>query len=799
MSRKRKLKDTDSSGESEESEYEEPEFDESDSSSSESSLESDEESLPQIGSNFEIIRFSQRNKILKRLIAFPDEHKKICYEYYWNSRKMVFMCGGCGSKKNQKVVKAKFEKKNGENFINIEQKMHICQPRDYDPNKYIIDASKEVVVAPNFKLIEFEHKGISKRRLIVFGDSDRKKCYEYYWRNNEKSYTCCVCENKGRYVNAVICQNADGEDYVQLSKISHICEMRSYNPEKYSFDPLRQIIEAPNFELCSFQNNGGERLRLFIFLDTKRIQCYEYFWESKLKCYQCCGCNNKRIRVSAEICKKENGEEYVKLSSRKHVCDIRKYNPNKYDTTKNTVEAPNFEIISFIENSISKQRLFIFFNSDRKECYEFYWNKKGKYFKCCGCELQNKHIAAKIEKREGGTDYIRLLDTEHVCSPRDYDPQKYMNNKNIVEKPDFKIIKFEKNGIQKSILIIFCPSNKELCYEYFWDRSRNQYVCCECANIKHVTANVLMNEKDEEYVELSKATHVCNLRPYNADKFKANTIIEKSEFEVIETIVKGKLVKRLFLFTNADKQFCYTFYCDNTSKKYFCSQCALKSHHIRGSLGKDQTGNEYFETGNRAHICEPLKYLPRKIVKLPDYQLLNRKFGQKIVQKLILFDSNDKDLCYEYVLERNSLYRCLNCKNYHKTAVTAKLIKNEKYGEFIQLCQNEHKCKPIKFIPEYEIKILLKPDFKLDEYVTKNGVNIKLLSIFDQGDKSKCYTYNYTPGAKEYRCNACRRKNQSYKKIYVKLLHDKNGEDYVEFVNDHICQSQTYHPPDHTI
>uniref|UniRef100_A0AC34F8W4 Transposase n=1 Tax=Panagrolaimus sp. ES5 TaxID=591445 RepID=A0AC34F8W4_9BILA len=103
------------------------------------------------------------------------------------------------------------------------------------------------------------------------------------------------------------------------------------------------------------------------------------------------------------------------------------------------IQAPNFEVISYIKNGIAKSRLIIFPSSDKNHCYEYMCrlNRK-KIYICSGCSARKKYTSAIIKKYSNGNDYVRCFKSDHVCQLRKYNPDKYKitNNPNKMKEKD---------------------------------------------------------------------------------------------------------------------------------------------------------------------------------------------------------------------------------------------------------------------------------------------------------------------------------------------------------------------------
>uniref|UniRef100_A0AC35EUK7 Uncharacterized protein n=1 Tax=Panagrolaimus sp. PS1159 TaxID=55785 RepID=A0AC35EUK7_9BILA len=289
---------------------------------------------------------------------------------------------------------------------------------------------------------------------------------------------------------------------------------------------------------------------------------------------------------------------------------------------------------------------------------------------------------------------------------------------------------------------------------------------------KRATAVIFKNEKDgKEYLKLNKNEHICDLKEVDLIKFKDDLMIQKPMYEIVEKYVCGKKKKFLLIFTDAEKEYCYKFGYSPSEKCFCCTRCNYLTRSIRAFLTK-KNGDERVYSN---------------IVKSPKFQLITRKVNQKIVKRLVVFVNDDKTECYEYTWSKNhKIYVCSPCKT--QAHVFAKIYKNEENGEFVELCQKQHKCKPIKFIPEKNVKTVFEPNFEIDEYIL-GGIKRKRIKLFDKSDKNLCYYYYKETGRDTYLCSTCRIKQ---KHVTAKLLHDeKTDKKYLELNEvEHVCEPQ---------
>uniref|UniRef100_A0A914YY32 Uncharacterized protein n=1 Tax=Panagrolaimus superbus TaxID=310955 RepID=A0A914YY32_9BILA len=133
------------------------------------------------------------------------------------------------------------------------------------------------------------------------------------------------------------------------------------------------LIYAPNFIFKHFIRNGQSRSRLFIFPTADKKLCYEYFYDFNREKYMCCGCNNKKRQTSATIEEDENGEDFVKCIRIDHICKLRPFNLDKWESDL-IIKAPNFRQITEIIDGESKKFLLLFTSADKKKFFKFAWD-----------------------------------------------------------------------------------------------------------------------------------------------------------------------------------------------------------------------------------------------------------------------------------------------------------------------------------------------------------------------------------------------------------------------------------------
>uniref|UniRef100_A0AC34G095 FLYWCH-type domain-containing protein n=1 Tax=Panagrolaimus sp. ES5 TaxID=591445 RepID=A0AC34G095_9BILA len=70
-------------------------------------------------------------------------------------------------------------------------------------------------------------KGEKNKKLVIYTSANKEFCYCYFWKKG-KTFRCYSCKDKKRYVTARLCENKDGQKYVELNGNEHACTQRNY-------------------------------------------------------------------------------------------------------------------------------------------------------------------------------------------------------------------------------------------------------------------------------------------------------------------------------------------------------------------------------------------------------------------------------------------------------------------------------------------------------------------------------------------------------------------------------------------
>uniref|UniRef100_A0A914QVU6 Uncharacterized protein n=1 Tax=Panagrolaimus davidi TaxID=227884 RepID=A0A914QVU6_9BILA len=734
--------------------------------------------------------------MLKRLLIFSSNDKKLCYQYFPKLRKHgTFGCLEC--KKLGKNVFAKI----GENgILKVENKKHVCSKMQYFADKYLeIQAIKK----PNYQILE-NCNTKSGKVLIIFNPNNRNECHEYAWKNDKKTFRCFICGTTVHIHNASM-----ENEFIEVLKLNHECEYRNYDREK--FFKFKNFVLSPNYEIQTEMFGERKKKSLIIFDGNDKTKCHIYSFHISERMFECINCKKQNVYVSAKMVQNSEGENYVILSNAKHVCESVKYKPQGRNDT--ILRAPNFKVMENTSNGIPK--LFIFDSDDNSKCHIFSkcTNEKNRYH-CLGC-LQNPNgiFTVYLCKDENEEYFVQMKNKEkHLCQPRKYEPEKYEVTE--ISKIDTHFF-YRKNSLANSINVAIIDSNDStFCYPFLYHKARNNFRCSNCSNLKkyYAIAFPKIDENGKEYFMHDRKKHICkpikitsiqttskfillerkdivfkekeNTKPIEAEK-----ILKLPNFEFRQSkrgIPEGKLV----IFDTNDKSLCYEYLFLTREKCFICGNCQRKNRRVTAKLHlNNETNEKFLELSKNDHICEPIKdEFADKIIHASNFMVTERDDEEK-PKKVIVFTSLTKEFYYEFnYFPSRKYFKCVPCSHRNK-AVSVKLYKKENGEEYLLKLRNGHVCAPKKYEKEkLQPRIIPKSLFEL--YQNKNGESNKKLIVFTS--KKNDFIYEYYWHNSSFCCSQCLKQK---KFVSAKVRGENENEKFVELSNvEHICKPIKFVP-----
>uniref|UniRef100_A0A914R2V1 Uncharacterized protein n=1 Tax=Panagrolaimus davidi TaxID=227884 RepID=A0A914R2V1_9BILA len=728
---------------------------------------------------FKMVNINGTPRLIKRLLIFPSNDKSFCYEFRRNRLKTnIFYCIGC--EKMGIFFRAKLDQ-NGE--LQIQDKKHVCKKLQYSTGKYF-DIRK--IRKPNYEIHE-NCSTSSGKVLILFNPKDQSRCYEFRWRSKTKSFCCISCDVEAKIVN-----NSKENEYVEVLRLTHQCKYRPFNRERY-FE-FNNFVLASDFEIRSQMVKGKKRKTLFIFNENDKTKCYNFQYHPSNKTFICKECLMQKVHVTAKVHQNSDGEDYLVLSKKQHVCEMVKYIPQKDDEI--ILRQPNFKLMEETCDGVPKFRYICL------GCLNFV--RRSKKTK----EKLNGVVYLSLIKDENGEYFIQMKNQKHSCQPIKYEPQKY--ELKIADSYFY----FQEKSSQKCVNVAIChPIDSTLCYPFAC--SKHDFRCINCAKLKkyYYISKPKMDENGKEYFVHDPSKHVCKpvkISTFETPEFKRlerkdiafeeksktkrlkidkNRILKLPNFEFRPSrngISEGTLV----IFDSKDKSTIYEYYYYTSHEIFVCLNCKKKNRHVSAKIHVDEkNGEKFIELSKNEHICEPKKNeFPARIINHSDFMIVDRE-DETNPAKAIVFTSKEKELCYElrYVSSKN-IFECIQCKKLKKS-VSLKLYTKENGEKYLLKLENDHVCEPKKYDLQKFEKAKIVPKSMFELYKNQYGAANKKLVVFTS--EKKDLIYEYSSNANSYYCLECKRLN---KFVTAKLI-GENEDKYLELSKtEHICEPKKYNP-----
>uniref|UniRef100_A0A914PXU6 Uncharacterized protein n=1 Tax=Panagrolaimus davidi TaxID=227884 RepID=A0A914PXU6_9BILA len=410
---------------------------------------------------FKMVNINGSPRLIKRLLIFPSNDKRFCHEFRRHRKPNIFYCIEC--EKMGIFFRAKMDQ-NGE--LQIQDKKHICKKLQYSTEKYF-DIRK--IRKPNYEFLENCNTN-SGKVLIIFNTNDRYQCHDFRWRSHKSAFCCVSCD-----VEAKINHESKENEYVEILRLTHQCKYRPYNREQY-FKFNSYALDRDS-EIQTQMVKGKETKTLFIFNENDKTKCYNFRYYSSFKAFICKECSKQKVHVTAKLRQNSDGENYLLLSKKQHVCEMLKYIPQKD-------ELKIADSYFYYQKQSSPKFVYvaILLPTDSTLCYPFSYLKSSNRFYCLNCDRLRKRCYMQLPKMdENGKEYFIHVPSKHICKPvkdSTFKTPKFkrLERKDIAfeEKSKTKRLKIDKNRIVKLPNFEFRPSRygkpkgtlkeKSLCY-----------------------------------------------------------------------------------------------------------------------------------------------------------------------------------------------------------------------------------------------------------------------------------------------------------------------------------------------
>ena len=495
------------------------------------------------------------------------------YLYCYHTKNNRYYCIDCREFRN--VNSATFHKDEEKEYVKLRSVPHIHQPR----GPPVIDPSR-IIKHPGFEKIK-SYQGNPALKINAPNEKIEGSFYIYLFRKIKNQYACNGCRELGKHVHALLLNDSNNEEYVQLCKAPHVCKPRI--PDV--IDPSR-IIRRPGFETCLSQH---KKHNIKVFLPGDKNCYYQYYHDTKANIYFCSDCStkhNKSVRATLEA---DDKGEYMLLGTTPHICQYRK-------TVADKSKVVCKDLFEKFTSDRDVPNIQVFTSKEKVKYYFYFYDKQKKKYLCSDCRKKKVHVTAKLQNnKENEEEYLLLGDKQHECKPRNIngypdDPSK------IIYLPGYEkyTTKNDKPG-----LFVYASGDRTLFYKYYYDSSSNHYTCSQCQFLhKYVNATLELDKKGIEYIKRGNADHVCKPLQTNDQ----DTIIYPSRYEKTTSRNGNSVLK---IYTSDAKTHFYWYPFKKEKQYYYCAECNKLGKTITAKLEKNENGVECVNLVKTEHVCKP--------------------------------------------------------------------------------------------------------------------------------------------------------------------------------------------------
>uniref|UniRef100_A0AC35GH13 Uncharacterized protein n=1 Tax=Panagrolaimus sp. PS1159 TaxID=55785 RepID=A0AC35GH13_9BILA len=596
---------------------------------------------------------------------------------------------------------------------------------------------------PDYEIQKFPKAGEFKQRLIVFYPENRNYCFSYSFEACNNRFACVRCRRNKRTVIAYLRHDSNGDEYIELGPLYHLCPPLYYNLYSAVENDLEESPYSPSNDL-----SPDEMSKINSDNSSSNLSIAESSTEASI---------HRKNKSSSNQNEPSSSKTRVKFDEESEI-----------SSGTNIVKSPNFEIQMINKNGKRKPQLLVFPYSDKHLCYYYYYDVTNDYFICGKCRKRLHYIIARLLKDNNGENYVSLDEKPHICLPF-----PYKNADETADSSGINVYLIEEYKRLRKELKISSKIGKEKCVDPVVTENLKSQLSESIPNDidaseveDHVTSNE--SDSDEDYTENEEEED-------DSEERNIKKRLDSSEFECQTFIKRGKEKLKLITFVSLNKKYCYIYYHDVYNNRFVCSKCRKQQHNVYAYLRDGPDDDKYVELGLRGHICEPVSYTPPVLEQLflnPDEYVLTYTRDGRL--RPIIFASKDKKRCYEFSPNQKGIYICCGCKNQTGAASINVIEENNLYK--ISLRNALHICEPREYMPhKNQENVLMSGKFKF--YHEKDAPDgLKLVTFPYDNDAEKCRIYEYSHDDKWFRCISCQNVDVE---VIAKLFINIFGEEYI--------------------
>ena len=178
-----------------------------------------------LSSGYEMTTTKNGNSSIK---IFASDSKCHYYLYYYLSREKHYYCSNC--KGQGRTVTVKLRSNDGEEYIQVGAKTHLCKPLKYEKvydkeffNNSSFNSISRIIHQSGYDTITSNKGNIN---LKVYTSDEKTHFYAYHYVKKSDSYRCSDCQRLGKTIMAKFDKDENGKECIKLGEILHICNPR---------------------------------------------------------------------------------------------------------------------------------------------------------------------------------------------------------------------------------------------------------------------------------------------------------------------------------------------------------------------------------------------------------------------------------------------------------------------------------------------------------------------------------------------------------------------------------------------
>uniref|UniRef100_A0A914QXR3 Uncharacterized protein n=1 Tax=Panagrolaimus davidi TaxID=227884 RepID=A0A914QXR3_9BILA len=264
--------------------------------------------------------------------------------------------------------------------------------------------------------------------------------------------------------------------------------------------------------------------------------------------------------------------------------------------TKRFLNSAEYEIQTFFEKSIKKQKLIVYCSADKKLCYSYFYERKSKRFVCEKCKEQNRYVVAYLREQQNDSQFVELGLLPHLCNPIPYS-----------QPPTTFYVHGNTDSNNQSLPGTSAINGLDLIPSSSLTSAGNNTATKTPATLRHLKkVNTKIVRKISEV--FSNVTKEGNSSTPDSSSTLNQTleILRPPQYEIHNFRSGNKQKQRLIVFYPYNQNYCFPYSYEVTNRRFICIRCKKNRRLVVAYVKYDSDGDEYLELGPLYHLCPPL-------------------------------------------------------------------------------------------------------------------------------------------------------------------------------------------------